>query len=113
MRRSFLTLAAAAVFALFTTAEASACHKSCCQPACPPPCPPPVVCYVPPPCPPPVCAPVCAPKHCFSMPKFHMPKFHCKPACAPAPCAPTYSYAYAPVAAPVYATGQGYSTPQR
>jgi hypothetical protein len=73
MRRSFLTLAAAAALGLLMTAgEASACHKKKC------PCPTPVVC-VPPPV---VCAPkpVCAPKVKHGCKLFaHKPKATCAP----------------------------------
>lgn len=107
MRRSLLTLAAAAAFGLFLTADASACcHKKAA-------CPEPVVCAPPAP----ICEPVaCAPKkHCgFKMPKFKL-GCHKKAECAPV--CETYA---APVAyeAPVYAapqampSGQAYATGQ-
>ena len=117
MRRNILTLATAAVFALFLTAgDASACLKlkKCGKPACAPApvCEPVPVCE---PAPIPCAAPV---KKChFSLPK--LPKLNCHfklpkislchktapvcettPACGPAPCD-----------TPIYATGQSYPTP--
>jgi hypothetical protein len=105
MRRSLLTLAFAAAFGLFLTADASACcHKkaACAEP---------VVCAPPAPV---ECAP--AKKHCFS--GFKMPKFklgcHKKAACEPvAVCetpvvyeAPVYAAPQAVPSAQTYATGQ-------
>ena len=102
MRRSLLTLVAAAALGLFLTTDASACHKKACAPACEP-----VVCAPPAP----VCEPVaCAPKkHCgFKLPKFKL-GCHKQAACAPA------CETYAPVtyAAPVYAAPQAYPSAQK
>lgn len=107
MRRVIFGLAAAML--CLAASEASACHhkvKTACVPAC---------------APAPVCAPAptCAPakKHCFKMPKLHMPKLCCKKKveCAPAPCetvvyaAPQGTWA-APQAA---ATGQMPAVPSK
>jgi hypothetical protein len=107
MRRSLLTLAFAAAFGLFLTADASACcHKKakCAEP---------VACA-----PAPVCEPApveCAPakKHCFKFPKFKL-GCHKKAACEPAPVcetpvvyeAPVYAAPQAVPSAQTYATGQ-------
>jgi hypothetical protein len=98
MRRTLLTVAAAAALGLFLTTDASACHKKACAE--------PVVCAPPAP----VCEPVaCAPKkHCgFKLPKFKL-GCHKKAVCA-APCETYAPVTYAP---PVYPTGQTYATGQ-